>query len=86
MLSFAAYFKEFEVSIEYIPEKMKNRKSYYPPESLTCYKQNATKQESRKINVECNISSAGNQVRIKLLQKYCQLVLCDVRIYAGNIQ
>ncbi|XP_060572354.1 protein draper-like [Ruditapes philippinarum] len=84
--SYKKYFNGFEVSIEYVPKEMNNNKAYYPPEPLTCYKQNVSKQESIKMNVECNTSTAGNQVRMTLLQKYSHLVLCDVRIYAecGN--
>jgi hypothetical protein len=65
---------------------MKNDRSFFSKESHTCYKQNVSEQKSVLMNIKCNTTTAGNQVRITLLKKYSQLVLCDVRIYGGKIE
>ncbi|XP_052793646.1 uncharacterized protein LOC128227287 [Mya arenaria] len=61
-------------------------RNYIPPNTSRslCYQHDGSKITNRTMVVQCVKTLIGNSVRIEMVNRYTQLVLCDIKISAGR--
>ncbi|XP_060595353.1 uncharacterized protein LOC132749560 [Ruditapes philippinarum] len=74
-----AYFKQFEVFVEYIPSSGSDETF-----KQTCFRQGVDIPKSTMFTVLCDKPVIGNYVKIEFAELQNELVLCDVKINGGR--